>query len=198
MDYGKSFTMQEKQKSNQISTTVLLIAALGIMRLLNATSSYLKPNLNFILKHFGSLDNYKNFADILGVKITTCTILISVLFNIFIRKTISDKITKMYPKSTIIYKYCPLLFIGLFAQLFIGYGIGTEIIPSFLFFEHLQQNTNTYLVLIIHILLAASAFVIFMIFASYSIVLTNREILTIMPFVKRKTKTISISNHKES
>ncbi len=173
---------QQKSKKN-ISTTTSIIIAFGTMLLLKATSGCLNLDTDFVLTNFGSLSNYKNYTDTMGLKTAYYTILTSIICAIFIHKITLKK----YSKSIINYKYYPLLFIGLFVQLFIGYGIGSEIIPSFLFFDYLQHNISTYIVFAIHIILALFAFIVFTLFATYAIILTDKEILTIIPFIKQKT-----------
>lgn len=173
---------QKKRKRN-IDTTTALIIAFSTMLILKATSGYLDLNPHFITTNFGSLSNFKDFTYDIGTKFGLYTTLISLICTIFIHRIIA----KNYPKSIVIYKYYPLLFIGLFMQFFIGYGIGSEIFPSFLFFNYLQHNINTYIILAIHVILALSAFTVFTLFTMYTIILTDKEILTIIPFIQRKS-----------
>ena len=175
---------KSKNNSNKNSTLQSAQALSGVfcvIAFLNMTSKYLNIDSNFIISRYGSIMNFENIATEFGNKLGYSTVVLMLLFIIILCKISFIVIKKTHNQECIMYKCCPFVLLMPFLQFFVGYGIGSEILPSFMFLEHLQYGTIGYIVLLVHTILTLFALLFIGLFGAYTIVLTNKRIMTMFP-----------------
>lgn len=106
------------------------------------------------------------------------TILISNFISIFLHASLIDKIIKTYPKDFIVYKFHPLSISGALTEFFIGGGfIGGYVIPIFIFDEITHVDMVTKSNLIFYIFATIGILIAWLLFKSYTLVLTDKRII---------------------
>ena len=123
---------KSKNNSNKNSTLQSAQALSGVfcvIAFLNMTSKYLNIDSNFIISRYGSIMNFENIATEFGNKLGYSTVVLMLLFIIILCKISFIVIKKTHNQECIMYKCCPFVLLMPFLQFFVGYGIGSEILP---------------------------------------------------------------------
>lgn len=127
----------------------------------------------------GNLVNFIGITLLLTVIFGLLAIIICNFVSSFLHKMLIDKIIKQHPMDKIIYKFHPSVVTALPAEFFCGGFIGAYIIPLFLFNEISHVDMVTRQNLILYALFGMAALTTCTLFASYTLVMTDKKIIGI-------------------
>lgn len=156
-----------------------MVFSFGTTALIKHSGDYLGGNLQYV--HFnGNLVSTAGMTVLFTFIFGVLTILISNFISGILHKKLINKINKEYPNDKIIYFFYPSSISVSIVEFFIGGGfIGGYIIPFFIFDEITHIDMVTRQNLFFFILAAIGMLVAYVLFKSYTLILTDRRIIGI-------------------